>query len=118
MLRPERGSHSSLGGITMGKAIIFCADGTWNGPSEPEEHNPGSPATNVFKLFLNLAGADTPDTLMLAQEQERVLSGLGGEARQHAKYLHGVGDSQNYLARLLGGTIGAGLIARIIRGYT
>jgi uncharacterized protein (DUF2235 family) len=37
---------------------------------------------------------------------------------QWAKYLHGVGNSDNFLVRLLGGTLGAGLIARIVRGYT
>jgi uncharacterized protein (DUF2235 family) len=102
----------------MSKSIIFCADGTWNGPSEPDDTNPAAPATNVFKLFVNLDGTDSPDTLMLGQEQERVLTGPGGTELQHAKYLHGVGDSSNYLVRLIGGTVGAGLIVRIVRGYT
>jgi adenylate kinase family enzyme len=37
---------------------------------------------------------------------------------QVAEYLHGVGDSDNFLVRTLGGTIGAGLVTRIVRGYT
>ena len=40
----------------MSKIIIFCADGTWNGPGEPDDDNTAAPPTNVFKLFLNLAG--------------------------------------------------------------
>jgi uncharacterized protein (DUF2235 family) len=37
---------------------------------------------------------------------------------QIAKYLRGVGDSYNILVKLLGGAIGTGTIARIVRGYT
>ena len=74
--------------------------------------------TNVFRLFVNLDGRDTPETAMLEKEQERVLTDSSGAVVQHAKYLHGVGDSGNFLARALGGTVGAGLIARIVRGYT
>ena len=102
----------------MSKVLIFCADGTWNGPGEPDDDNTAAPPTNVFKLFLNLAGADLPDTMLLAKEQERVLKAENGSVLQWAKYLHGVGDSDNFLAQLLGGTIGSGLIARIVRGYT
>ena len=102
----------------MSKIIIFCADGTWNGPSEPDNENPTDPPTNVFKLFANLAGKDCSGSLMLGQEQERALVDADGTVLQHAKYLHGVGDSSNYLVRLVGGTTGAGLIIRVIRGYT
>jgi hypothetical protein len=102
----------------MSKIIIFCADGTWNGPGEPDDDNTAAPPTNVFKLFLSLAGADLPDTMMLAKEQERVLKAEDGSVLQWAKYLHGVGDSNNFLTQVLGGTIGSGLIARIVRGYT
>jgi uncharacterized protein (DUF2235 family) len=101
----------------MSKVIVFCADGTWNGPGEPDAENTTSPPTNVFKLFLNLGGVDTPGTALLADEQERVLT-VGGAVQQCAKYLHGVGDSNNFLVQVLGGTVGAGLIARIVRGYT
>ena len=57
----------------MAKNIIFCADGTWNGPAEPDDDK-GAAATNVFKLFLNLAGLDDPDTYKLAKEQGRTLT--------------------------------------------
>jgi hypothetical protein len=102
----------------MSKNVIFCADGTWNGPSEPDTDDKTAPATNVFKLFLNLEGAGTPGTFLLENEQERALSDANGDLRQIAKYLNGVGDSDNFLVKALGGTIGAGLITRIVRGYT
>jgi hypothetical protein len=102
----------------MGKAIVFCADGTWNGPGEPDADNTSSPPTNVFKLFLNIAGIDEPGTMMLAKEQERVLRAPDGTVLQWTKYLHGVGDASNELVKLLGGGLGAGLIERIVRGYT
>jgi uncharacterized protein (DUF2235 family) len=101
----------------MSKSIVFCADGTWNGPGQPDGDSTGSPASNVFKLFLHLAGVDEAGTTRLAKEQERSLSEAGSVV-QVAKYLHGVGDSDNFLARLLGGALGAGLITRIVRGYT
>lgn len=101
----------------MGKTIIFCADGTWNGPGEADSDDKTAPGTNIFKLFLNLDGADTPETYKLEKEQERVLEEAGA-VRQWAKYLHGVGDSDNFLVQMLGGSLGAGLITRIVRGYT
>jgi uncharacterized protein (DUF2235 family) len=103
----------------MPKNIIFCADGTWNGPGEEEEHDRKGNDTNVFKLFLNLAGDLSPGTLRSADEQERSLSAPGGGAvQQVAKYLHGVGDSNNFLVKVLGGVGGKGLVTRIVRGYT
>jgi uncharacterized protein (DUF2235 family) len=102
----------------MSKVILFCADGTWNGPGEPDNDNTASPPTNVFKLFLNVAGKDSPGTMLLAKEQERTLCKPDGTVLQIAKYLHGVGDSSNPLVQLLGGALGSGLIARIVRGYT
>ncbi len=102
----------------MGKVIVFCADGTWNGPGEPDTDNVTDPPTNVFKLFLDLAGTDLPGTIMLAKEQERVLTAPNSTVLQWSKYLHGVGDSSNPLVQLLGGGLGEGLIARIVRGYT
>jgi hypothetical protein len=102
----------------MSKNIVFCADGTWNGPAEPDSDDKSACATNVFKLFLNLAGVDTPGTFLLEKEQERTLSVNGGTLQQVAKYLCGVGDSDNFLVKAMGGALGAGLIARIVRGYT
>lgn len=102
----------------MSKFIVFCADGTWSGPGEPDSDDKTAPPTNVFKLFFNLDGRDTPDTTMLEKEQERVLSVADGTTRQHAKYLNGVGDSDNFLVKALGGAFGGGVIVRIVRGYT
>lgn len=102
----------------MGKNVLFCADGTWNGPGEPDHDDKGSQPTNVFKTFLNLDGVDAPGTTLLANEQERWLKAADGSTLQAAKYLNGVGDSDNFLVKALGGTLGAGLITRIVRGYT
>jgi uncharacterized protein (DUF2235 family) len=113
----------------MSKKIIFCADGTWNGPERQtgvspidgdDDHGelPQSRITNVVKLFANLAGRVTPETLALQNEQEKALVDADGSTAQIAKYLHGVGDSSNLLIKLLGGTLGVGVICRIVRGYT
>ena len=102
----------------MPKTIVFCADGTWNGPGGDDATDKGKPCTNVFKLFSNLGGINSDADSRLADEQERVLHGGNGEVLQIAKYLHGVGDSDNFLVRILGGTLGAGIITRIVRGYT
>ena len=71
------------------------------------------------KLFLDLAGQDDPgSTQSSAKEQERTAPGNNGPVTQIAKYLHGVGDSNNWLDKILGGGLGVGLIKRIVRGYT
>jgi uncharacterized protein (DUF2235 family) len=101
----------------MSKNIVFCADGTWSGPGELDNDDTIQ-STNVFKLFRNLGGADTPATAQSAKERERTLEAADGSVGQIAKYLHGVGDSNNFLVRILGGAFGAGLITRIVRGYT
>jgi uncharacterized protein (DUF2235 family) len=107
----------------MPKTIIFCADGTWNGPGDVDENgqqveSADSKVTNVVKLFCNLAGDITPETRALKNEKEKVLLNPDGAVAQIAKYLHGVGDSSNVLIRTLGGVFGAGIIDRIVRGYT
>jgi Uncharacterized alpha/beta hydrolase domain (DUF2235) len=104
------------GRTAMAKNIVFCADGTWNGPGESDTDDPTAPWTNVFKLFLNLAGENDPGSTTLGKEQERSYS--GPEGNQIAKYLDGVGDSTNELDKLIGGGFGAGLITRVVRGYT
>jgi uncharacterized protein (DUF2235 family) len=98
--------------------LAFCADGTWNRPGTDDSADQPSFPTNVFKLFTNLEGKDSAADLTEADEQERVATNAAGMATQIAKYLHGVGDSENILVKLLGGAIGAGTIARIVRGYT
>src|SRR5256885_2092969 len=113
----------------MPKTIVFCADGTWNGPQDrtqvsalddTDTHGEldAGAITNVVKLFANLAGAVTPETLPLLNEQEKVFANSTGQPVQVAKYIHGVGDSKNLLLKLLGGAFGVGVVNRIVRGYT
>jgi uncharacterized protein (DUF2235 family) len=101
----------------MSKNIVFCADGTWNNPNEDENQDHTPDPTNVYKLFTALDGALSPGSLLLADEQEMVLTEAGATA-QIAKYIHGVGDSRNLIIKLLGGAFGAGIISRVVRGYT
>jgi len=101
----------------MTKHIVFCADGTWNNPNEDENHDQTPDPTNVYKLFVGLDGTLAPDSLLLADEQEKALAENGAPV-QVAKYLHGVGDSRNPIIKLMGGAFGAGIISRIVRGYT
>lgn len=97
----------------MVKTIVFCADGTWNGPGQGSEDAVSATSTNVLRLFDLLAGAVTTDTDAVDGESERDLPAV-----QVSKYLAGVGVSSNPLVHLLGGGMGAGIIARIVRGYT
>ena len=100
----------------MAKNIVFCADGTWNGPGETDNQGRPDP-TNVYKLFLRLDGEPSPTGPRLDDEQEHSAS-ADGVVVQVSKYIHGVGDSSNPIMKVLGGAMGAGLIARIVRGYT
>ncbi len=113
----------------MSKRIVFCADGTWNGPEQQtgvapidsaDEHGElsGGKVTNVVKLFANLAGRVTPQTMTMRDEQEKVLADAAGGTIQIAKYVHGVGDSDSFLKKAMGGMFGMGVIARVVRGYT
>jgi uncharacterized protein (DUF2235 family) len=114
----------------MAKRIVFCADGTWNGPEQQtgvapidsaDEHGElqGAKVTNVVKLFANLAGRVTPQTMTMRDEQEKVVpDAAGGGVVQIAKYIHGVGDSDSFLKKAMGGMFGMGVIARVVRGYT
>jgi uncharacterized protein (DUF2235 family) len=114
--------------LHMPKNIVFCADGTWNGPEEQTHVNAvegddthgesGAQITNVVKLFANLSGSTSAETLSLRDEQERMLVDRNGRVVQVAKYMHGVGDSSNLVRKVLGGVFGMGIIARIVRGYT
>jgi uncharacterized protein (DUF2235 family) len=78
----------------------------------------GAKVTNVVKLFANLAGRVTPQTLTMRDEQEKLLPDAAGGTVQIAKYMHGVGDSDSFLKKAMGGMFGMGVIARIVRGYT
>ncbi len=102
----------------MPKTIAFLADGTWNGVKVDSDKDGVLESTNVLKLYHNLAGDDTIESFALADEGERVALDAGRNTVQIAKYLHGVGDSDNAIIKLLGGAFGAGLISRIVRGYT
>ncbi len=113
----------------MGKQIVFCADGTWNGPGDSSgtadidgaaQQDPvlNDEVTNVVKLFVNLRGQVTAETQALHDETEMVLKDPAGNLLQVAKYLHGVGDSKNLAMKVLGGVFGVGVITRIVRGYT
>jgi Uncharacterized conserved protein (DUF2235). len=72
------------------KNIIFCADGTWNGPTE-QDLDGGATPSNVQKLFENLAGQLTTP---VGAEMERSFSPTSGSSiEQVAKYIHGIGDT-------------------------
>ncbi len=112
----------------MPKQIVFCADGTWNGPSDDATttdidgtaQNDAAVRdgdTNVVKLFANLQGRET-GTQALENETEVMHRDAAGVLLQAAKYIHGVGDTANPIMKVLGGVFGAGVVARIIRGYT
>jgi len=103
------------------KNIVFCADGTWNGPGKDMDAKPvAANPSNVLKLYSSLSGQDTDatDPPPYNGEAERLLVDANGVCLQIAKYLDGVGYDDNALAKLLGGVFGAGLITRIVRGYT
>lgn len=113
----------------MSKTIIFCADGTWDGPEDATGESvldsdnlaqelAATALTNVVKLYANLQGATLPSAVALENEDEKILADPAGNPLQVAKYLHGVGDSKNLLVKLLGGIFGLGVVARIVRGYT
>jgi hypothetical protein len=113
----------------MSKTIVFCADGTWNGPDDqPSSGDGNSPVgtdgcepqlTNVCKLFAWLSGdLQPPGSNWGGAEMEKSLADSNGTPVQIAKYIHGVGDSQQLLDKVAGGAFGVGVVARIARGYT
>lgn len=102
----------------MPKFIVFCADGTWNGPGQAESSSTSGDITNVLKTYRTLRGSPSIPGSELASEQEVTLTDAAGQVLQVAKYLDGVGDSSNPLVHAIGGDFGAGTIARIVRGYT
>ena len=61
----------------MANNIAFFADGTWNGPSENDDDG-GLVATNVLKVFCNLSGFPSIETLTLPNEQERITRDQNG----------------------------------------
>ena len=112
----------------MARQIVFCADGTWNGPTDDATTTDidgtaqndtalKDGETNVVKLFENLEGQEA-GTQALQNETELMCRDAAGTLVQAAKYIHGVGDTRNPIMKVLGGVFGAGVVARIIRGYT
>ena len=106
----------------MAKNIIFCADGTWNNPDdEVLQGKIADPPSNVFKIFNHLEGRMTSNTKVTditGQILEREKRTQGEPMLQVAKYINGVGNSENKIQEMIGGGFGAGLIKRIVRGYT
>jgi uncharacterized protein (DUF2235 family) len=100
----------------MSKNIIFLADGTWNGKDMDKDHDGVLESTNVLRMYRNLAGES--ESGAPENEDEKVHAGGAQQPLQVAKYLHGVGDSDNLISKIAGGGLGAGLISRIVRGYT
>lgn len=97
------------------KRIVLCLDGTWNGPDAKDDAGATTP-TNVQKVFEALKGSGPLGPT--DNEKEVSAPGDGDFPGQAAKYIHGVGDTSNVLARTLQGAVGLGLVARIVRGYT
>lgn len=101
----------------MPKNIVFCADGTCNGPGELDDLNHPDP-TNVYKLFVELSATPPAAGAAQAAEQETQQTDATGAVEQAARYIDGVGDSDGPIMDLFGGAVGAGLAARIVRGFT
>ena len=76
------------------KNIIFCADGTWNHPADP--NTVSTTDTNVYKLYKAL-----PTT-----------------ATQCPRYDDGVGAGDPLFQHILAGAFGTGLFQKIREGYT
>jgi len=100
----------------VANTIVFLADGTWNSPDQDADEDGSPDFTNVYKMFLALAGDDPAGAFKSAREQEKEMRRDG--IVQIAKYIHGVGDSTNPIMRVVGGAFGGGIIARVVRGYT
>ena len=105
----------------MAKNIIFCADGTWNTIDLALEA-PTVDETNVYKLFTLLQGSVIPSTVKKEDSEvveiEKIKRNSLGEVSQIAKYIDGVGNEGNRIKQLLGGGFGAGVVQRIVRGFT
>jgi glutathione S-transferase len=102
----------------MPKNIVVCLDGTWNGVDVDSDKDGVPEDTNVLRMFRSLAGATAPETRDLVDEEEREERDAAGNRIQVAKYLHGVGDSSSPIVKMMGGAFGAGIVKRVVRGYT
>ena len=85
------------------------------------------------KLFTLLQGREIPSTKTKDDDDdvveiekddndvveiEKAITTTTGEVLQIAKYINGVGNSENKIKSLFGGGFGAGLVQRIVRGFT
>ena len=100
----------------MGKNIVLCLDGTWNGPNSKDKDGNQTP-TNVQKLFEALSGSAP---LAPTDQEKEFAQAAGGDVAtgQVGKYIYGVGVESNLLAKAVEGAVGLGLVARVVRGYT
>jgi uncharacterized protein (DUF2235 family) len=105
----------------MPKTIVYCADGTWNGPGVADEKDADPPkVTNVYRLFDLLQGdiVETPDGGIGLTRIQKEFTAPDG-TRQLSMYCHGVGS--NHLLpymQAVGGAFGGGLTTRIRLGYS
>ncbi|SKD06314.1 T6SS phospholipase effector Tle1-like catalytic domain-containing protein [Paraburkholderia hospita] len=107
----------------MTKTIVYCADGTWNGPGSTAEEREKDPPgkSNVYKVYRWLQGVavDHPDGGIGLERQEKKLTRTDGDTEQLALYCHGVGSNKLLPDMVvLGGTLGGGLTTRIRLGYS
>lgn len=100
----------------MPKNIVLCLDGTWNGPDSKDAKTQDSVPTNVQKIFEALCGSGP--LAPTDNEKEIEYTDSSGTQAQVGKYIHGVGDTTNAIAKKVDGAVGLGLVERIVRGYT
>ncbi|WP_285413654.1 DUF2235 domain-containing protein [Variovorax sp. efr-133-TYG-130] len=104
----------------MSKVIVFCADGTWNGPGDSDDAEKDSPGnSNVYRLFDHLMGsALAPDGVWGLKHLQKVINNADGTVRQVALYTHGVGANHALpYMQMIGGGFGGGLTTRLRLGY-
>ncbi|WP_052750581.1 MULTISPECIES: DUF2235 domain-containing protein [Acinetobacter] len=95
------------------KNIIFCADGTWNGPTGNDVISDPSNVQLYFETLVNSGQCDHTKS-----EQESKVWDESGNLVQIAKYINGVGAENSIFEKAFGGALGFGLMYRIARGYT
>ncbi|QRX81152.1 DUF2235 domain-containing protein [Glaciimonas sp. PAMC28666] len=116
----------------MTKTIIFCADGSWGGATDPTlsttenqtnndvtstgvaQNENVNTLTNVSMLFRRLEGKNTKWS---GTEIERS-NQPDGSPTQIAKYVDGVGYGEAVGDKVLDGMFGIGVTTRIANGYT
>ncbi|SFQ73514.1 Uncharacterized protein, PA2063/DUF2235 family [Variovorax sp. OK605] len=104
----------------MNKVIVYCADGTWNGPGDSDaKEKDSSRNSNVYRLFDHLTGAaQAPDGAWGLKRLQKVATNADGTVRQVAMYTHGVGANRALpYMQMIGGGFGGGLTTRLRLGY-